>query len=76
MKTPEEIIEEEIAPCEIYGIDPGHDGAMVVAALNAAGYVIVPKEPTGAQRQLFREMVESGDDFTEIYPAILNEWVS
>lgn len=46
-----------------------------VKALDAAGYVIVPKEPTGAQRQLFTEMVKAGDNFSKIYPAVLNEWV-
>ncbi|MGI9485423.1 MAG: hypothetical protein ACR2RF_05985 [Geminicoccaceae bacterium] len=53
MKTPEEIIDEECGTA--YRNDERLEAAEIVQALDAAGYVIAPKEPT-------EEMVRSAID--------------
>lgn len=81
MKTPEQVI------CDVLGERQGwttltlSDAQHAIAALNAAGYVVVPKEPTvsacfDASRKVLKELPEGVNTSPHAAKAVYREMIA
>lgn len=61
-----------MTPSEIIAKTAGADADAILAALDAAGYVVVPKEPTEAMREAFYEAEDATNGgYVRAYRAML-----